>query len=67
MELKAAEPKPMKLKAVEQKPIKLNAEPVLTRKVTLRKFLGVSKEEALKMAKQYMSMATKLMEDTDEE
>ncbi len=51
MELKAAEPKPMKLKAVEQKPIKLNAEPVLTRKVTLRKFLGVLKEEALKMAK----------------
>ena len=66
-EPKAAEPKPTKLKAAERKPTKPNAEPVPTGKVTLRKFLGVSKEEALKMAKQYMSMATKLMEDTDEE
>jgi hypothetical protein len=49
-------PKKQKTKATEPKA-----------KETLRQNLGISKEEARKLAKHYMSMASKLMEDTDEE
>lgn len=54
-------------KAIQPKPMKPKAEPVWSGKVTLRKSLGISKEEARKLAKHHMSMATKLMEDSDEE
>jgi hypothetical protein len=55
-------PKKQKTKATEPK-----AGPVIKEKTTLRKFLGISKEEARKQAKYHMSMASKLIEDSDEE
>jgi hypothetical protein len=60
-------PKKQKTKATEPKPTKPKAEAVSGGKVTLRKSLGISKDEARKLAKHHMSMATKLMEDSDEE
>ena len=36
-------------------------------KETLRRYLGISKEEAGKRAKYHMNMMTRYMEDTDEE
>lgn len=54
--------KKQKTKATEPK-----AKATPTEKTTLRKTLGISKEEARKLAKHHMSMASKLMEDTDEE
>lgn len=66
-EPKATQPKATTLKAKKLKPTNPEAEAVPHRKVTLRKSLGVSKEEALKLAKYHMSIATKLMEDSDEE
>jgi hypothetical protein len=55
-------PKKQKTKVTE-----LKAKPASEGKETLRKTLGISKEEARKLAKHHMSMASKLMEDTDEE
>ena len=60
-------PKKQKTKAIEPKPTKPKAEAVSGGKVTLRKSLGILKDEARKLAKHHMSMATKLMEDSDEE
>ena len=59
--------KKQKTKATEAKPTKPKSAPVSSEKVTLRKSLGISKEEARKLAKHHMSVATKLMEDSDEE
>jgi hypothetical protein len=55
-------PKKQKTKAAAPK-----VKPVSHEKVTLRKSLGISKEEAWKLAKHHMSMVTKLLEDSDEE
>jgi len=66
-EPKPTKPKPTAPKLTEPKPTKPEAVPVSSGKLTLRKSLGVSKEEARKLAKHYMSMAAKLMEDSDEE
>jgi hypothetical protein len=63
-EAEVPKPSPKKQKT---KPTEPKAKPTPTEKTTLRKTLGISKEEARKLAKHHMSMASKLMEDTDEE
>lgn len=62
-------PKKQKTKDTEQKTkaTERKAKPVSGGKVTLRQTLGISRDEARKLAKHHMNMATKLMEDTDEE
>ena len=61
-------PKKQKTKATgpeQELKVKSKAKPVA--KETLRRYLGISKEEAGKRAKYHMNMMTRYMEDTDEE
>ena len=65
-ELPRPSPKKQKTKA-ESKRTEQKVKPVPKEKTTVRKTLGISKEEARKLAKHHMNMASKLMEDSDEE